>query len=332
MPELGVAVLGATGALGTELLELLAEASWVHELVPLASPASKTFEISFRQRPHKVLNPSAEALESVQLIFAVAPRGKQAELLRQAAEAGCVVVDLSNDFADTPANPVGALGLQAVELDGVAEAGLVVCPGPLALALAAVAAPLHEDFGITALRGTAMMSASAAGQRGIHELSGQVAALFNSQDPPRVVFPEGLAFDLVPEQGPVLGGWLRSELEAVRHLSRLLGLPGDRFALTQVMTPTFLGLGLSLHVTTETPIDAEGAAGAFEAAPYVALGAGRDLQPRSRSGQAQVRVGRLRSDPAGEGIHLWAATDPLRLAASNAVAVVEALMERGQLS
>ncbi len=332
MPELGVALLGATGVLGSELLELLAEASWVDRLVPLASPASRTPELSFRGRSLKVLNPTADALESVQVILSVAPRGKQTELLRDAARAGCVVIDVANDFADTQGVPVGGLGLQTSELDAVPEVGLVVCPGPLALSMAAVAAPLHEDFGLTGLRATALMSASTAGLRGIEELSGQVAALFNSQDPPRRVFSEGLAFDLVPEHGEVLGGWLRCELEAVRHASRLLGLPAKHFAVTQIVTPTFVGLFFSVHITTETPIDAEGAVAAFEAAPYVALSAASDLQTRSRAGKPTVHIGRVRTDPSEQGVHFWAATDPLRLAASNAVAVVEALLERGQLS
>ena len=331
MPELGVAVLGATGVVGSELVELLAETGWVQSLVPLASPASKTPQVTFRGSAHKVLNPSADALEGVQVIFSAAPRGKQKALLEEAAKAGCIVVDLANDFAEERGMPVSGLGLNPTELDHVSEAGIVVCPGPLALALAAVAAPMHEDFGLLSLRGTALVGASSAGNAGIHELSGQVAALFNSQDPPRAVFESGLAFDLVPEHGDPIGGWLRSELEAVRHASRMLGTPGDRFAVTRVVVPTFVGLAISVHLRTETPIDAEGAAQTFSEAPYVAMGAGRDLQTRSRTGHPVVRVGRLRSDPSGEGVHLWASTDPIRLAATNAIATVEALMERGQL-
>ena len=331
MPEVGVAVLGATGVVGAELIELLSEADWVQTLVPIASPGCKTPDVMFRGRPTKVLNATADALESAQVVFAAAPRGKQAALLQAAAKAGVVVVDIGNDFADEREVPVSGLGLNPSELDHVGEAGVVVTPGPLALTLAAVAAPLHEDFGLLSARGTSLMSASSAGNAGIHELSGQVAALFNSQDPPRKVFEEGLAFDLVPEHGDLIGQWLRSELEAVRHASRLLGLPGDRFALTQVITPTFVGLGLSLHLRTETPIDPEGVAHCLAEAPYVKLGAGRDLQPRSRTGHPIVRVGRLRADPGGDGVHLWASTDPIRLTVANAVATVEALLERGQL-
>ena len=88
MPELGVAVLGATGVVGSELVELLAETGWVQSLVPLASPASKTPQVTFRGSAHKVLNPSADALEGVQVIFSAAPRGKQKALLEEAAKAG----------------------------------------------------------------------------------------------------------------------------------------------------------------------------------------------------------------------------------------------------
>ncbi|MCP4804366.1 MAG: hypothetical protein GY884_03375 [Proteobacteria bacterium] len=321
--SLNIAVAGATGALGKDVVEALAASPLaVAELIPVASAATTEVEVSFRGKLFTLRELSADALESADVVFACTPPGVGAELYAELAEAGCLVVDLAGVFRADPRVPVLALGLNPIEMEAVREAGAFIAPGPVTLALAALAVPLYE-LGVVGIRGTAMIGASAYGQKGIRELSGQVAALFNSVTPPRAVFEEGLAFDLVP------GGddWTTQELQTAATTGRVLGLDARRVDVTQVLAPLFLGLGVSAHLVTERPVMADAAKAAYEGGRGVTLERGRGLQPRTRTGEPGISVGRIRTDHMGLGLHVWAAADPLRLTAVNAVASLVDLVD-----
>jgi aspartate-semialdehyde dehydrogenase len=326
---LRIAVAGATGALGQEVLAVLDQGPLaIAELSPLASMAATTTELRWRGKEHTVGLVDADSLEGADVVFACLPRGAEDELLKDAAEAGCLVVDMAGVFLTDRSVPVLGLGLNPVEHESVRESGAFIAPGGLALALAALAAPLR-DHGLVGLRGTALQAASRAGRGGIQELSGQVAALFNSQDPPRKVFPQGLAFDLVPGWGEQLGDWSRDELISAAMAGRIAGVNPAGIGVSTVLTPVFMGLGLSLHALAERPLTSEQLRKAYEASPHLELGRGRDLQVRSRGGKPVISVGRLREDRAGLGVHLYACVDPLRLAAANAVASLAQLVQDG---
>ena len=321
--SLNIAVAGATGALGKDVVEALAASPLaVAGFTPVASQATTEVEVSFRGKPHTLDFLTADALERADVVFACTPPDVGKDLYTELAEAGCVVVDLAGVFGADPAVPVLALGLNPIEMEAVREVGAFVAPGPLTLALAALAVPLHEH-GLVGIRGTAMRGASSAGQKGIQELSGQVAALFNGQTPPRAVFEEGLAFDLVP--GP--DDWSTSERLTAAQTGRVLGLDPARVDVTQVLTPMFLGLGVSAHLVTERPLSAEQARTLYTDARGVTLARGRGLQTRTRTGEPGLAVGRIRDDHAGLGLHVWGAADPLRLTAVNAVATLVDLVD-----
>ena len=324
---MNVALAGATGALGKELLDVLGQAPFaIDRFVPCASPATTEAEVQLGGKPHTVRDLGPEALEGIDLCFAAVPRGVGESLFRECAEAGCVVVDLSGVFLGDRQVPVLGLGLNPLERDSVRDEGAVVAPGPLALMLTALGAPFREH-GLVGLRGTAIASSAIAGREGMRELSGQVAALFNSQTPPRKVFREGLAFDLLPGWGEQLGAWSREELVAAVHAGRILGVDPSRIGVSLAVAPLFLGMAVQLHVLTERPLTAEQVEELVRAAPNLRLAEGRELQPRSCTGAAELAVGRIRDDRAGLGVHLWAACDPLRLTAANAVALVAELVE-----
>ncbi len=319
---MNIALAGATGALGKELLDVLGRAPFsIDRFVPCASPATTEAEVQFGGKSHTVHDLCPEALDGIDLCFAAVPRGVGTELFRELADAGCIVVDLSSVFLADRQVPVLGLGLNSLERDSVREEGAVVAPGPLALMLAALGAPLLPH-GLVGLRGTAIASSAIAGRDGMRELSGQVAALFNSQTPPRKVFSGGLAFDLLPSWGEEVGGWSRDELTSAAHAGRILGVDSARINVSMTVAPLFLGMALDLHLLTERAATAEHVAGLFREAPNIRLAERRELQPRACTGSAELAVGRIRDDRAGLGVHLWAACDPLRLTAANAVALV----------
>lgn len=323
---MNIALAGATGALGKELLDVLAHAPFaIDRFVPCASPATTQSEVELGSKKYTVHDLGPDALEGIDLCIAAVPAGVQTAMFEELADAGCIVVDLSGIFQSRLEVPVLGLGLNSVELDSVREESAVVAPGPLALMLAALCAPLR-DHGLAGVRGTAVASAAVAGRDGLRELSGQVAALFNSQTPPRRVFSEGLAFDLLPSWGKDMGGWTSNELLGAVHAGRILGVDPSRFNVSMMVAPLFLGMALDLHLLTERPLHAEQLAELVRAAPNLQLAEGRELQPRACTGTPTLAVGRIRDDRVGFGVHLWASCDPLRLTAANAVALVAELV------
>lgn len=326
-----IALIGATGAMGEELLVVLEEASFpIRELIPIGSRGSTRSTVDFKGSSLKVQNLSPEALERANIVFVALPSGREEELLLDLADAGTPIIDLSGLWAEDAQAPLVAAALNASDLEAARAGGPVVCPDPLALALASVGAALRPRFELLSMRGQALMPATIAGRKGIEELSGQVVASFNSKDPPRVVFPEGLAFNLLPQWGePNVGGWTLPEARAAEQAARLLGLVSSRFAVSVALAPLFAGMSLSLHLRAEgTGFDAEQLTRTFSTSAALRLLSGRALTPRANLELEGLAIGRLRDDPAGDGVHLWVSADPLRLAASNAVQIATALVSR----
>ena len=177
----------------------------------------------------------------------------------------------------------------------------------------------------------------------IEELSRQVVALFNHKEPPRRVFPRGLAFDLLPQVGEVEGaadradpqqgaqGWTPAERRLASEIAILSEIPESRVALALAVAPLFSGIAANLHVELE--------AEAPLAEIRARLEGGRGVRwsdplpgPRRLVGRAGLYLGGLRADPGGAGVHLWAIADNLRFAATgNAIAVATTLWRDGYL-
>ena len=325
----GICVTGATSLLGREVLGALSESPIeLRVFHPVDSLSVEITELSFRKKPLSVGLLTAVVLEEVDLVLVAGPVAeKDAELLDEAAEAGCLILDLAGYRTPGAGIPL-LVGRSAGPLEALRETGLGTCPGALALALVGLGAALRP-LGLGQIRGTAMMSASIADEKGVRELSGQVAALFNSQTPPRVVFEYGLAFDLLPGWGqPQPSGWLQSELIAAAQASHVLGLRPGAVAVDQVLVPMFVGLGLSLQIYGQG-INVESVNQAVD--DFDGLQLYRQLEPglmpRGMAGSAELAVGRVRADPAGQGVQLFVSGDPMRLPAANAVQAVLGLIE-----
>lgn len=323
-----VAVVGATGALGTELMRTLERAATgIGALVPLASRARRGAEVEFNGRSLPVKELSAEALEGVDLALVAVPPNVDRAPLDRLLDSGGRVVDLGGLWGPGEA-PCAVYGVTRGVVDAALETGVVRGPGPVALALIAALGPIHAAVGLVAARGTALLPSTVAGRQGIEELSQQVIALFNQREPPRSTFPDGLAFDILPQWGPAVPQWTLGEGRASEEAGEVLGLPPEAIAVSEVVVPVFAGMGLSLHVLTDGPLRAEGLRQLLEGGRSVRLFADdpRELMARRQLGRAWVAVGRLRDDPAGQGVHLWVAADPLRLTAANAVGLGLALL------
>jgi aspartate-semialdehyde dehydrogenase len=322
-----VAVIGATGTLGSDLTGVLAERGYpVSELIPVATEASLGEEVELQGETRAVLTGDVP-LRGVDLVFLCVPPDAAAPWIRQALEAKVPCIDLSGSLAARDDVPVVAADLQPA--GEALRHPLVSCPPGPALALALGLAPLHARFGLRRVVGTVLESASGAGREGIRTLEAEVVALFNQEELPEpTVFSGPVAFDCVPElehpADPHAPGAGETALVAV--VQRLLGevVP---LSFTRVRVPTFAGVGASLAVETREPASPEAVRELLLKAPAVELWDPGAAGPSTRDAVSRscVLVGRVRRDPSSPGgLLLWISGDPVRLAASNAVRIAEA--------
>jgi aspartate-semialdehyde dehydrogenase len=317
-------IVGATGALGGEVLALLdASPLSIAALAPISSARSAGEAIDFRGESYAVRAESE--LRGLDLVICCAPPAVSLGFVREALRAEVPCIDASGALALSSEVPVAvaALGLS----DALREAPLITSPPGAALALALVLQPIQRVAGITHAVATVLESAAGGGRDAIAALGAESVALFNQQDLPEpAVDGRALAFDCHPAVGEVEeAGSTAAEARLMHTLARVLDAPLP-LSVGIARIPTFVGQAIALHLETRDALDPKQARELLQAAPGVSLweqdAEGPNL--RSVSGTSEVSVGRLRADPTRERALLcWLAADSLRLAAANAVALAE---------
>jgi len=322
-----VAVIGATGTLGSDVIAVLEEREYpVAELVPVATDNSLGEEVSIRGESLPVLAGEV-SLRAADVAFLCLPPEAAGPWVRRALQAEVPCIDLTGAMAGVADVPVVAadLGPPAERL----RQPLVVSPPGFTLAWALALAPLQARFGVARVIGTSLEPASGVGRAGIRALEAEVVALFNQEEAPESsVFAGPVAFDCVPELGHPEDAFAPTPAEArlAGLVQALLGAPIP-IAATRVRVPTFSGIGASLAVELARDAAPEDVRAALLEAPGVELRDPAALGPTTRDAAArdQVLVGRLRRDPTSpRGMLLWLAADPVRLTATNAVRIAEA--------
>ena len=321
---LRVGVIGATGAVGQELIDLLAERRFpLQELRPVATERSLGEVVEILGSDVAVETEGAR-LRGLDLVFVCAPPGAALDWVRTALQDEVVCIDLSGSMAGRAEVPLA----WAEAEEPPAEAPVLAVPDPAALAIARVAAPLRGRGPLGRIEATLLVAAASCGRGGVDALQAETIALFNQDELPEdTVFGREVAFDAIPETGPVgADGATDLEREVGRQLGRMLG--GEPAAVSALRVPVFAGLGVQLSLS---------AAGTREEvvemlAKTPGLDVAADGAPSTRDalGDDSVRVGRVRRDPTREGgLLVWLATDPIRLAASHALRLAERRFARG---
>lgn len=329
---LGIAVLGATGAVGRDLLAVLPKAGLPIGFVRAFARAGSTpsqVELGDRFVPVRPLRDEpleGGHFEGVDLVFGAVPPDVARRVGPQLAAAGIAYIDIGGALADRA--PLVVASQSADALVNFAELRMVSTPSAPALALSCLVHAL-QPLRPNRLIATINLSAGAAGAAGVDELSRQVIALFNNQDPPRAVFPGGLAFDLTAQVGADDAGWTGPERRIAAEVAALTPVLGERVAVTLVLTPVFTGLAVSAWVGVDELPGRDDLLALLGQAPGLRVG---DPVPGVRRvvGQSGLYVGRVRADPCGDGLSIWATADNTRFGATaNAVQVARALLERG---
>ena len=332
-----VAVLGATGAVGTELLSLLAERQFpLTDLKLLASPRSAGQTISFQGTPLPVEAVEKDSFKDVDIVLASAGGATSQTWAPQAVEAGAVVVDNSSAFRMAPEVPLVVPEVNPTAI--AAHQGIIANPNCTTILMNLAVWPLHQIQPVKRIIAATYQSASGAGARAMAEVKAQAQAILNDQTPPTENFPYPLAFNLFAHNSDLNAqGYCTEEMKMVNETRKIFGEPDLQITATCIRVPVLRAHSEAINLEFEQPFDLDQARSILAKAPGLKLvedwQANYFPMPIEASGQDPVLVGRIRQDISHpNSLELWLSGDQIRKgAALNAVQIAELLVAQNLL-
>lgn len=332
-----VAILGATGAVGHELLKTLAERKFpVKELKLLASGRSAGRTIEHGGKTYTVEEATPEAFRGVDIVLASAGAAISEKLAPAAVAAGAVVIDNTSFYRMDPTVPLVVPEVNAHDLDK--HQGIVANPNCSTAPLVVVLNALRKLAPIRRVVVSTYQSVSGAGKEAMDELRDQTAAALRGEaaKPEHIVHP--IAFNLVPAIDSFTdNGYTKEELKVTNESRKILGDPGLMVTATAVRVPVYICHSEAVNVEFEKPVSPAAARAALEAAEGVSVmddpATNTYPRPMELAGTDDTYVGRIRCDVSHpNGLNLWLVSDNLRKgAALNAVQIAEAMVARSLL-
>ncbi len=336
-PSLTVAVVGATGAVGRTMIQVLLEREFpVGELRLLASERSAGKTISIEGGTLEVGLADADAFVGVDIALFSAGGDASRELAPLAAARGATVIDNSSTWRMDPTIPLVVSQVNPDDLEG--HPGIVANPNCSTMQLVPVLMALRDSVGIERVVVDTYQAVSGTGARAIRELEGQVRAYVAGEPKDVSVYPHQIAFNALPQVDVFLdNGYTKEEMKLVHESRKILHLPDLRVSCTAVRVPVFVAHSEAVHVETREPVTPEQARALFAGVPGVIVqdDPSTSTYPLATeaAGSDDVFVGRVRQDPSiddGRGLAFWVVADNLRKgAATNAVEIAEVLVDRG---
>jgi aspartate-semialdehyde dehydrogenase len=328
-----VAVVGATGAVGREMVSILEERKFpVSELVLLASERSEGERVEFRGKNHSVKKLGKDSFKDVDIVLFSAGSERSLKFAPLAVAAGAVVIDNSSAFRMDPKVPLVVPEVNADTLES--HTGIIANPNCSTIGLLMVLKPLHDAAKVRRVIVTTFQSVSGTGKEAIDELASQTVALLNFKDIERKVYPHQIAFNCLPHiDGFLENGYTKEEMKLANETKKILGDTTIRVTATAVRVPVFRCHAESVNIETETKLSANEARAVLSEFPGIIVydDPSRDLYPLQLdvSGKDEVYVGRIREDETiPNGLNLWIVTDNVRKgAALNAVQIAEYLIK-----
>lgn len=326
-----LAIVGATGAVGIEMLRVLERRNFpVASLRLLASPRSAGKKLSFRGEEHAVEPLSESSFAGIDIALFSAGGQISRDYAPHAVKAGAVVVDNSSAFRMDPSVPLVVPEINASAV--AAHSGIVANPNCTTAITLMALHPLHRAFGVTSVIASSYQAVSGTGAMAIEELRRQVGEIASGLPVSREVYPHQIAFNVLPHVDSFLGdGYTREEMKMQNEGRRIMDLPGFTASVTCVRVPVYRAHSVAVTALFERPVSLEKAREAIEAAPGIRL---HDdpantvyPMPIECSGEDDCRVGRLRLDCAlPNALSFWVCGDHLlKGAALNAVQIAELL-------
>ncbi|CUQ65072.1 aspartate-semialdehyde dehydrogenase [Candidatus Nitrospira inopinata] len=329
-----MAILGATGAVGKETLEILEERKFPLESLRLfASRRSAGETLSCQGKEWKVEELTPESsFADVDLALISATDAISREYGQRLGAAGVVVIDDSAVFRMDPDVPLVVPEVNARALEAMPR-GIVSIPNCTTTPLVMALKPIHDAVGVKRVVVTTFQSVSGTGAAAMDELMDQTKALLAFREVETKVYPHQIAFNLLPQIGSFNdGGDCSEEVKIVMETRKILGAPSLRVTATTVRVPVLRCHSEAINVELEKPLSANEARALLAAMPGVVVfdDPGKKLYPMplDATGKDEVYIGRVREDRSIEhGLNLWVVSDNLRKgAALNAIQIAECLI------
>lgn len=329
-----VAVVGATGAVGEQMREILEERLFpVGELRLLASERSAGQTLEFCGKHIRVEALREDSFRGIDIALFSAGGSVSDKFAPLAVAAGSVVVDNTARFRMEPDVPLVVPEVNPNEIPRYKHRGIVANPNCSTIQMVVALKPIHDAARIKRVVVSSYQSASGAGRKAMDELSQQTVALFNGKEIKKEKFPHQIAFNCIPHiDAFVDGGYTKEEMKIINETRKILGEPSLSITATAVRVPVFCGHSESVNIETERKLTAKDVKALLREAPGILLcdEPEKNIYPTAIDavGKDATLVGRIREDDSvANGINLWIVADNLRKgAALNAVQIAEILI------
>ncbi len=337
MKTFNVAIVGATGAVGEVLLELLEARQFpVNNLYLLASERSAGTTLSFKGKRIVVQNLAEFDFSQAEIGLFSAGGSISAEFAPKAAAAGCVVIDNTSHFRRDDDIPLVVPEVNSHALARFADRNIIANPNCSTIQMLVALKPIYDSVGIARINVATYQAVSGTGKSAIEELAGQTARLLNGQPAESKVYPKQIAFNALPHIDSFQdNGYTREEMKMVWETQKIFEDDSISVNPTCVRIPVFHGHSEAVHIETKRPITAVEAKALLESAPGVKVideraDGGYPTPVSDAAGSDPVYVGRVREDIShAMGLNLWVVSDNLRKgAALNSVQIAEVLIEK----
>ena len=334
-----VAVVGATGNVGREMLNILEERGFpISEIVPLASRRSLGSEVSFGDRTLKTKVLDQFDFSDVDICIMSAGGNVSKEWSPKIGKQGCVVIDNSSAFRYDPDVPLIIPEVNPEAVSGFTRKNIIANPNCSTAQMLVALKPLHDAATIKRIVVSTYQSVSGAGKEGMDELFTQTRAVFVADTVDVKKFTKRIAFNVIPHIDVFMeDGTTKEEWKMVAETKKMLD-PKIKVTATCVRVPVFIGHSEAVNVEFERPITAAEAREILREAPGCLVvdkhEDGGYITPIESAGEDATYISRIREDQTIEnGLNLWIVSDNLRKgAALNAVQIAELLIERGLIT
>ena len=333
--KFNVAVLGATGLVGRQIIETLEERKFpIDTLYLLASERSAGEDIKFAGEDIEVIDVETFDFANAHIALFSAGGSVSEKYAPIAAEAGCVVIDNTSHFRYDYDVPLVVPEVNPEALSDFRNRNIIANPNCSTIQMMVALKPIYDAYGIDRVNVTTYQSVSGGGKKAVDELAKQTANLMNARPLENDVFPKQIAFNVIPQIDSFEdNGYTREEMKMVWETQKIFGDSSVMVNPTAVRVPVFYGHAEAIHLETRMPVDVEHVKQLLNDAPGVEYIEDEQDYPTpvtDASGNDAVYVGRVRQDISHpHGLNLWVVSDNTRKgAATNSVQIAELLIEQ----
>ena len=328
-----VAVVGATGAVGEEMISILEDREFpVEKLRLFASERSEGKTLTFLDNEVPVETLSKNSFKGIDIALFSAGGERSKIWAPVAVKSGCIVIDNSSQWRMDPEVPLVVPEVNPQDLKW--HKGIIANPNCSTIQMVVVLKPIHEAAKIKRVVVTTFQSVSGTGKKAMEELMQQTVDLLNFRQVQATVYPHQIAFNCIPHIDSLLeNGYTKEEMKMVNETRKIMGEDSIRITATAVRVPVFRCHSESLNIETEKKITADEVRAVLSAAPGIVIydAPAKNVYPLpvEVADKDETYVGRIREDESTEnGINMWIVADNLRKgAALNAVQIAEKLIE-----